>query len=106
MKWQLEGGKMELRSDSDIRESVEHVEVVVRTPAGTWPTEGFFEVPADQKVALLLEHAAVSLKIEDTTNWIAVAGGKKLNPQMSYRANGLTERTMIHYGLDKSVLTG
>ena len=97
---------MELKSDLDIRESVEHVEVVVRTPMGTWPTEGFFEVPAEQKISLLLEHAAVSLNIDDIKDWVAEAEGRRLNPESSYRANGLTERTIISYGLKKSSGSG
>jgi hypothetical protein len=102
MNQRSEGDKMDLKSGLDIQESVEHIEIVVRTPVGTWPTEGFFKVPAEQKVALVLEHAAVSLKIVDTADWIAVAGGRRLNPETSYRANGLTNRTIVDYGLEKA----
>ena len=88
---------MKIRSTLDASEEVEHVEVVVRTPNGTWPTEGFFEVPMEQKVALQLSHAATSLNIEDVKNWVASANGVKLDPDASYRENGLSGRAYIWY---------
>jgi hypothetical protein len=88
---------MKIKSKLDASEAVEHVEVVVRTPNGTWPTEGFFEVPVAQKIALQLSHAATSLKIEDTRNWVASADGMELDPDSSYRENGLSGRAYIWY---------
>jgi hypothetical protein len=88
---------MKIRSDLDARESLEHVEVVISTPKGTWPTEGFVKVPVAQKVALQLQHAAISLKIENTEGWLAIANGVKLDPTASYRMNGLTKRVFIRY---------
>ncbi len=88
-----------MRSDLDADDSVEHFEVAVSTPRGTWPVEGFFEVPVEQELAQLLEHAASSLKIEDTDGWIAVADGRKLDPAISCRSNCLTKRVFIYYGL-------
>jgi hypothetical protein len=88
---------MKIRSELDTRESVEHVEVMIQTPKGTWPTEGFVKVPVGQRVDLQLQHAATSLKIEDTESWVASADGVLLNPFASYRENGLTKHAFIHY---------
>jgi hypothetical protein len=88
---------MKIRSELDARESVEHVEVMIQTPKGTWPTEGFVKVPVVQRVALQLHHAATSLRIEDTESWVASADGVRINPFASYRENGLTKRAFIRY---------
>ncbi|MEJ2111111.1 MAG: hypothetical protein P8Z37_14610 [Acidobacteriota bacterium] len=88
---------MHLKSDLDIQESTEHVKVVVRTPNGTWPTEGFFEVPIYQKVARLLEHARSSLKLKETGQWAVKAQSEHLNPALSYEENGLAGHVFIDY---------
>jgi hypothetical protein len=93
---------MEIQSDLDAREAMEHIKVAVLTPMGPWPTEGYFEVPLDQKVSLQLVHAAASLHIEDTADWVAVASGKELDPSQSYRANGLSDIAIISYGKRKA----
>ena len=68
---------MEIQTELDAEEGMEHVHVAVQTPRGTWPTEGFFEVPAEQNVEMQLQHALASLNIEDSTNWVAVAEGRQ-----------------------------
>lgn len=89
---------MEMQSELDIREGMEHVHVAIQTPRGTWPTEGFFEVPAEQKVELMLSHAKASLNIEDTANWVAISNGKQLDPSQSYRTNDVLHQIVILYG--------
>ena len=89
---------MELQSELDVREGMEHVHVAIQTPRGTWPTEGFFEVPAEQNVELQLKHALTSLNIEHTANWVAVADGRLLDPDQSYRANNVLHQVVIVYG--------
>jgi hypothetical protein len=92
-----------MHSKEEEADLMEHIEVSVWTPDGTWPTEGFFEVPAQQKIALLLEHVRRSLKIENTDNWVAVVEGRALDPATSYRKNGLAKRVSIFYGLSRKV---
>ncbi len=75
-----------------------HVEVAVRTPDGSWPTEGFFYAPARQQVIRQLKHAVQELQINDTSGWEATAGGRKLDVQASFIENGLNGRVVIRYG--------
>jgi hypothetical protein len=89
---------MKIKSDLDAKESIEHIEVAVRTQGGTWPTEGFFLVPVAQKIILQLEHAKKSLNIRNKGNWVAKAGGDLLDTSGSYRENGLSGRVFIDYG--------
>lgn len=91
------GNGMKLKSNLDARESIEHIEVSVRTPGGTWPTEGFILVPLEQKIALQLDHARKSLKLENKKQWVATADGVQLNTTGSYRENGLSGRVLIEY---------
>jgi hypothetical protein len=91
-------GDKAMQSNEQSRDSAKHIEVSVRTPMGTWPTEGFFEVPVDQKVALQLQHVVSSLHIEDARNWVAIVNGRELEPASSYRKNHLSERVSIYYG--------
>jgi hypothetical protein len=91
------GNPMKLSSELDEREAVEHIEIAIQTPKGTWPTEGFLQVPADQKLYLQLDHVVRAMKLDDSRNWVAMSGNRKLDPNMSYRANNLQNRTLIHY---------
>jgi hypothetical protein len=87
-----------MQSNLHGRDFAKHIEVSVRTPMGTWPTEGFFEVPLDQKIALQLRHVASSLHIDNTDDWVAIADGKQLDPASTYRKNHLEKRVSIYYG--------
>jgi hypothetical protein len=93
---------MEIQTELDAQEGTEHVHVAVQTPIGTWPTEGFFEVPAEQNVEMQLQHALTSLGIENSANWVAVAEGKRLDPGLSYRANKVLHHVLIVYGPDRN----
>ena len=79
----------------------EHVvEVRVVTTAGVFPASGFEQVPATQMVHAILERAKHALHITDTQNWIAVAGGARIDPGISYAANHLAGRVEIDWGPD------
>jgi hypothetical protein len=88
-----------MHSNEEEADVMEHIQVSIRTPDGTWPTEGFFAVPVHQKISQLLEHAKSSLRIESTEDWVAMAGEKTLDTTTSYRKNGLTKRVSIYYGV-------
>jgi hypothetical protein len=77
-----------------------HVEVRVVTTAGVFPTAGFEREPANQPVARILERARHALHITDTSNWIAVAGGHRIDPNLSYAASHLGPRVEIDWGPD------
>jgi hypothetical protein len=84
------------RNDPD--DPLEHVEVVVNTPLGTWPTEGYLEVPVTNQIQDQLNHVAEVLEIPDVSGWEAHSGGTKLKASESYRQNGLRGRISISYG--------
>jgi hypothetical protein len=65
-----------------------HVEVVVLTTSGRWPSTGFESVPDHQKVQHVLNEAARHLHIASTEGWIATVGTKPLNVGESFEANG------------------
>ena len=90
-----------MQSNEEAADLMEHIEVSIQTPNGTWPTEGFFRVPVQQKIEQQLEHVRSSLQIENADNWIAVADNRELDPTTSYRKNGLVRRVSIYYGLPK-----
>jgi hypothetical protein len=80
-------------------ESKEHfVEVSVVTTSGDYPKKGFDSVAAQQKVRVELDHAAKHLGLTDTTNWVAMAGDKEINVDLSYEENGLHGKVEIDYG--------
>ncbi len=81
---------------------IEHVEVAIATPRGTWPTEGFFIAPAEQKVGWQLQHAARELHIDSTSGWIAKAGGREVDADASFEQNRLRGRVVIRYAPKKA----
>ena len=79
------------------------LKVEVSTTAGSYPTEGFEEVPENQKVQVQLEKAARNLHITNTDGWIATVtdeSGKKKNIVItdSYTENHLTGTVTIDWG--------
>jgi len=76
------------------------VEVRVVTTAGVFPHSGLEHEHAAQPVAVILEKAKRALHIIDTANWIAVAGGHRIDPSLSYAANHLGPRVEIDWGPD------
>ena len=75
-----------------------HVFVAVLTTGGSYPADGFSEAPADQPIKVALHRAVIHLQIVNSTDWIATAGGKELNPELSYAASHLTGKIEINYG--------
>ena len=66
-----------------------HLFVAVITTAGTFPAEGFDEVPENQPVKVELDKAAKKLGIANTNGWIATVDGRELNISQSYVENSL-----------------
>lgn len=79
-------------------DSSHHIEVAVVTTSGSWPEEGFDKVPVHQAVKHQLEKAAKKLHIADTTNWVALVAGKKLDIEKNYLENNLSTQVTIDYG--------
>jgi hypothetical protein len=75
-----------------------HIDVVVATTAGFYPTEGVERLPIDQPVKVQLAKAAKALKITDVSGWIARVGTRELDVEKSYAANGLECKVEIDYG--------
>ena len=77
-----------------------HVLVEVVTTSGTWPQDGFDEVPLHQPVIEELKHASSKLGITDTANWVATVNGRSvpLNVNQNYIENGLNGHVEIHWG--------
>jgi hypothetical protein len=75
-----------------------HLLVAVLTTAGSFPAHGLDEVPENQPIKVELEQAAKTLKLTNTTNWIAKVGGTELGIEKSYAANHLSGKVEISYG--------
>jgi hypothetical protein len=75
-----------------------HVEVVVVTTSGLYPTTGTDRVAANQPVKVQLEKALKALKIVDATNWVATANANQIDLAKSYADNGLSGTVSIDYG--------
>jgi hypothetical protein len=75
-----------------------HIEVVVHTTSGSYPSEGFTSVPTHQKVRHILDVAIRELKLVDTGTWIASVNGRDLNSDANYLENHLTGQAEIQFG--------
>ncbi len=75
-----------------------HLLVAVLTTAGSFPADGFEELPEQQPIKVELDRAAKQLTITNTTGWIATFSGRELNVDQSYIANQLTGKVEINYG--------
>ena len=76
------------------------LEVRVITTAGIFPESGFERVPEHELVKTVLEKADKKLHITNTTGWIAIVGGRKIDMNRSFRDNGLSGRVEIDWGPD------
>lgn len=75
-----------------------HVDVVVVTTSGSYPTSGTDRVAAHQPVRNELTKASKELHIVDTTGWIARVGSTEIEVDKSYVDNHLTGTVKIDYG--------
>jgi len=75
-----------------------HLLVAIVTTSGSYPEEGFDEVPEQQPVKAQLDLAAHKLHITTTTDWIATVGGNELKVEQSYAANDLRGKIEVIYG--------
>ena len=44
---------------------LKHVKLAIRTPSGTWPTEGFMEVPSQRDICEQLTPAAPDRDVDE-----------------------------------------
>jgi hypothetical protein len=76
----------------------QHLLVAIITTAGSFPAEGFDEVPENQPIKVELARAAKELKLTNTTDWVAKVGNTELNIEQSYLANHLSGKVEINFG--------
>lgn len=84
--------------DPQAEKDKNHIDVAVITTAGSWPEEGFEEVPNHQKLSVFLKKAAAELKIVSTDGWIAKVNDKEVHVDNSYLENQLSGEVTIDYG--------
>ena len=78
---------------------LQHVKIAIRTPRGTWPTEGFMEVPAQRHVREQLTRAEEAFGIKvDTNSWEVSSEGRSLDARATFIENGLAGEVIIRYG--------
>jgi hypothetical protein len=82
----------------DPKQPKNHILVAVITTAGTFPAQGFDEVPVNQPVKIELAAAARELGITSTNGWIATIAGRELNTDQNYIENGLKGTVEINWG--------
>lgn len=75
-----------------------HLLVAIVTTSGSYPDDGFDEVPEQQPIKVELDRAAHKLHITNTTDWVATVGGNELKIDQSYAANQLHGKVEISYG--------
>lgn len=86
----------EKRSDPEL--AAEFVAVTVYTTSGAYPDKGYERVKITESVSKILSKAASTLKLMDTSNWIATVEGREIDPSKSYEANDLKGTLAIHWG--------
>jgi hypothetical protein len=76
------------------------LDVRVITTSGVYPESGFEKVEEKELVKTVLDKADKKLHITNTTGWIAVVSGRKIDISRSFHENGLTGRVEIDWGPD------
>lgn len=79
-------------------EKKNHIEVAVVTTSGSYPEEGFENIPNHQKVKIILKKAADELKITTTDKWVAKVNGIEINQELNYLENNLSGSIDIDFG--------
>lgn len=75
-----------------------HVHVAVITTSGSFPSEGFEQVPVHQKISVFVKKAVEKLKIVSVDGWVAKVGNKEINLEKTYLESQLTGEMSIDYG--------
>lgn len=73
------------------------IQVEVVTVSGSYPDEGYLDVPINQKVKVLLDKASKKLGIVDTEGFVASVDGVEIDINSSYSSLGLTGETSIDW---------
>jgi hypothetical protein len=81
------------------RPGPDFVLVTVFVPGGVYPMAGAVKVEVDTLVSNTLQKAAKKLELGDTSGWIVSSGGRDIDPNQSYRANGLTGHVELDWHL-------
>ena len=89
-------GTEEQRSNPEL--DAELVAVAVYTTSGAYPGEGYEKVKITEAVGEILSKAESTLKLTDTTNWIAKVDGREIDSSKSYEANDLKGTFTIQWG--------
>ena len=76
----------------------EFVKVAVYTTAGPYPSEGHERVKVTETVGDILSKAGGTLKLTDTSNWVARVAGNEIDPAKSYESNELKGTVTIQWG--------
>jgi len=76
------------------------LEVRVVTTSGIFPHAGFKHVSEHERVHVVLKEADHHLHITDTSGWIAVVAGRKIDIAKSFVENGLYGRVEMDWGPD------
>jgi hypothetical protein len=95
----MKGFQEGLMTDIPGDDLIQHIALAIRTPEGTWPTEGFMEVPAREDVREQLIRAVEALGIQaDTSGWEASSEGLSIDTRATFIENGLAGEVIIGYG--------
>ena len=76
----------------------EFVTVAVYTTSGAYPGEGYERVKITETVGEILSKAGSTLKLTDTSKWIATVDGREIDPSKSYDTNNLKGTITIQWG--------
>jgi hypothetical protein len=82
----------------NVEKKENHLQVAVVTTSGSWPKEGFEEIPIHQKVKIVLKKATDLMHIVSTDNWVAKVEGREINPENNFEENNLSGTITIDFG--------
>jgi len=83
---------------NDEDKKISHLGVAIITPDGTYPGEDEYRrVSGQEKIGAILKLAADALKITNTTDWIAKAGDRQLDPTRTFAEEKLSCVVDIEY---------
>jgi hypothetical protein len=71
--------------------------VTVITPSGIYPEDGPDKINDDKSVSDVLAKAAKKLKLTNTADWVAYVGDRQIDPNRSFKDNGLSGTIEIEW---------